>query len=276
MAAKLVFGLARPPGGAPVEPALSTFLGWVGERVGVEIESREIASYQALARLMVARELDLAWLPPIAFARIERDTIDVLVTSGRGKHEGFESVLIVRRDSGVRTFEGLRGARVAWVDPWSASGYVLPRINLAVRGIDPRELFADEKFYGSHRAAITAMLDGKADVTGTYAARAERGKVRDGGWSRLTPDSTIRVLGTFGAIPADVVAVRSGLDDKVRRPLARAFVDACHHEDMQPLVLELFGVREFKRGKSSSYDGLRKAVESAMVRGLLQAITIKL
>jgi ABC-type phosphate/phosphonate transport system substrate-binding protein len=210
------------------------------------------------------------------FARIERDTIEVLVTSHRGKHEGFEAVLIVRRDSGIRSFESLRGSRAAWVDPWSASGYVLPRINLAVRGIDPRQLFADEKFYGSHRAAIQAVLDGKAEVTGTYAARAERGKVRDGGWSKLTDDATIRILGTFGAIPADVMAIRTGLDDSVRRPLARAFIDACQHEDMKPLVTDLFGVSEFKRGKAARYEGLRSAVESATVRGLLQAITIKL
>lgn len=272
----MIFGLARPPGGAPVEPALSNFLSWVGERAGVAMESFEAASYQALARKMLAHEIHFAWLPPIVFARIERDAIDVLVTSHRGKHEGFESVLIVRADSAIKSLESLRGARAAWVDPWSASGYVLPRINLAVRGIDPRQLFSHEQFYGSHRAAITAVLDGSADVTGTYAARAERGKVRDGGWSKLTDDKTVRILGTFGAIPADVIAVRRGLDDKVRRSLARAFVDATEHEDMQPLVVELFGVSAFKAGKGTSYDGLRKAVESATVRGLLQAITIKL
>src|SRR5262245_5534047 len=130
---RLVFGLARAPGATPVEPALTNFLSWVGERVQAQITPVEAASYQALATMMVKGKLDIAWLPPIVFARIERDAVDVLVTSHRGKNAGFESVLITRAESKVRTLESLRGGRAAWVDPWSASGYVLPRINLAVR-----------------------------------------------------------------------------------------------------------------------------------------------
>ena len=43
---------------------------------------------------------------------------------------------------------------------WSAAGFVLPRVKLALLGVDPRTVFRTEKFHGSHRAALQALVDG--------------------------------------------------------------------------------------------------------------------
>ena len=59
----------------------------------------------------------------------------------RDGKSAYEAALVVRADSNVRTIDSLRGTRAGWVDPWSAAGFVLPRVKLALLGIDPRNVF---------------------------------------------------------------------------------------------------------------------------------------
>src|SRR5205085_12236058 len=129
-------------------------------------------------------KVDIAWLPPIVYVRLA-DAVVPLGSILRGGRLSFEAALVVPSASRIKSIEGLRGTRAGWVDPWSAAGFVLPRVKLALLGVDPRTVFRTEKFHGSHRAALQALAEGACDVVGTYARADDKGEVTEGAWSEI-------------------------------------------------------------------------------------------
>src|SRR5262249_28186849 len=153
-----------------------------------------------------------------------------------GTTTGYQSVLLVRSSSPVVTLEALRGLSAAWVDPMSASGYVLPRLQLAALGLDPRTLFGVERFYGSHPPAVRALLDGAADVAATFVGVGD-GVVSRRSWTNeVEAPSDLRVLATFGEIPADLIAVRHDMPNDARESLANAFRDIVNDDAMSQVA----------------------------------------
>ncbi len=275
---RLVFGLAVPETSSGPDAGVGTLIRWIGARAGIELVRFQVPSYEALARQMVEGALHVAWLPPIVFVRLEHEGVAAPLVVNRRRRTGvggYQSVLVVPIASDIESLEDLRGKSIAWVDPLSASGYVLPRIQLAAHGIDPRTVFAEERFYGSHQAAVRALIDGSADVAATFAGLDDVGAVSRGGWTNETGEySALRVLATFGEIPADLIAVRNDIDPDLGKSLAAAFVDACSDPTMAPLVKRTFGVESFAPDSFASYDGLRRAIEAAASRGLMDLAVV--
>jgi ABC-type phosphate/phosphonate transport system substrate-binding protein len=175
----------------------------------------------------------------------------------------------VRKDSAVKTVAELRGARAGWVDRWSAAGFVLPRVNLALLGIDPRSFFRTETFYGSHRAVVRALMDGACDVAGTYAQADSKGKVRGGAWTDVE-GADVRVLATFGAIPPDVIAARSDLDETRREALRDAMRAVNDSAEGRKLLRDALGGETFVEDHAKSYASLASALAMAEKRKLFE------
>jgi phosphonate transport system substrate-binding protein len=270
-----VFGVPKPRSGT--EDKLAEIVAWIGKSAEVDLRVETALSYEVLANCMREKTIDLAWLPPILFVHLEREGLAMpLVSHVRAGAASFHAALIVRAKSNVRTIASMRGARAAWVDPQSASGYVLPRIQLVALGIDPRTTFSDERFCGSHEGVVEALMSGAADVGATFATVNGAGVVSRGGWSDV-PGGTeaVRVLTTFGSIPSDLIAVRTNLERRIAEAIGRGFVAASHDPVMGPLAKDLFGVEEWRLGSTESYAALRRAISDAAAHGLLDAAALR-
>ncbi len=263
---RIVFGLVVPSAGSGLGERVDQLAQWMSERIGVSIQRRDAASYEALATDVREGRTDVAWLPPIVYVRLG-DVVTPLGSILRGGASAYEAALIVRADSKIQTIDALRGARAGWVDRWSAAGFVLPRMKLALLGVDPRTLFRTETFHGSHRSMIKALLDGACDVAGTYARADDKGVVSAGAWSEID-GAAVHVLATFGAIPPDVLAVRTAVADRIREKAVAAFREACSDAETRVLIRDVFGGEDLKEGLAPGYDSLQSALETATARGI--------
>jgi phosphate/phosphite/phosphonate ABC transporter binding protein len=248
------------------ESALAELLAAASERLGMPITSQRLASYEALASCVRDGQYDVAWLPPIVLV----DAGDAVVPIGSVVRDGnttYEAALVVRTDGKIRSLEGLRNVKAGWVDRWSAAGYVLPCVHLALQGFDTEKLFAEQTFFGSHRAAIEALTSGACDVTATYARADLRGEIATGSWTEMGM-TNVRVLQTFGAIPPDVLAVRAeraeALQSAATAALRHAF--ATHPKSCRAV----FGGSELREGLAPGYAALRTALDLAKSRGILR------
>jgi phosphonate transport system substrate-binding protein len=268
----LVFGYAAHGASTAMRERVAQFSAALGALAKVELAVYEAASYEDLARAVVAGEVDFAWLPPLAFVALERrNAVEALVSAQRGGDTAFYSAIIVAKGSDLQTPEDLAGARAAWVDPYSASGYVVPRAGLAAVGIDPRVAFAEERFWHSHEAVVRAVVAGRADFGATYAGVDAAGAITRGAWMDVHgADEAVRVLVRFGAIPGDVVAARTQLSIPRRDTLTRALLAVSREPEHRLLLSDAFGIDEFRRWVSAGYDALRRLTEDASKRGLLE------
>jgi phosphate/phosphite/phosphonate ABC transporter binding protein len=238
----------------------------------VEVATRGTRTYAEVTSLMLRGEVDFAWLPPVPYIALSRrDAAEPLVSLVRDGHAEFYSVLVVRGDAGLKTPRDLEGTRAAWVDPHSASGYVLPRIGLSAVGLDPRVAFREEHFYGSHEGVVRAVVEGRADFGATFGGLDAAGTLVRGAWSESEAAGTIVVLATFGGIPPDVVAARTDLPTFVCESLTHAFTHADGDPELGGLVARLFGGRAaFKRGTPEGYLDFCRATMRASEEGLLE------
>jgi phosphate/phosphite/phosphonate ABC transporter binding protein len=275
MTERIVFAISWQKISAPVGQRFAELTAWLTRESGLSIIPRCALSYEELARMLRSNEAQLAWLPPIVFLRLERDDIAApLVSHRRSGQSTFQSVLVVRASSTIESLDGMRGARAAWVDPWSAAGYVLPRLELAALGMDPRSMFSEQRFFGSHDAAVRALLADEADVVATFAQREKDGSVSGGGWSKIAgANDTVRVLASFGAIPNDVIVSRTDLSVEKQGAIARALVAASKNAEMAEHIQHIFGVEHFREDGLPNYYNLRRALESATAGGLLELTT---
>jgi phosphate/phosphite/phosphonate ABC transporter binding protein len=260
---KLVFAIAWQGGAEPIDADFTKLTTWLSAHSKLTITPRTALSYVELGRMVRTGESDLAWLPPLTFMQLEKEgEVAHLVKNQRAGNASYHAALIVRSDSPIRSLDNMRGARVAWVDRWSAAGYVIPRAALTAKGFAPKDLFREERFYGSHEAVVNAVLSGRANVGATYTQLDEGGKIVRGAWSNLpNGEGAIRVLVTVGKIPGDVIATRKSLGEAERAALKAAFLDVFADKEAAPVARRIFGVEAFSDGPLESYDVLRKALD---------------
>ena len=267
----LSFGYVAPNATAHARLDMATFWIEVGLASGFEIMVTEHASYEALTRAFIGGEIDFAWLPPIPFVALERRKGAVpLVTHHRDGSSHFHSVIVAHRAAGMKTPADLVGKRAAWVDKYSASGYVLPRIELAKLGIDPKTAFSTERFYHSHSATVRAVLERRADFAGTWIGRDAAGAIVRAPWQDMVGGEAVRIIQTFGIVPSDTIAARPTLAvgdaEKVRKALIATA------KTLPDLVRDLFGVDDFRPWTSEGYELLHTTTAQASNDGLLEGV----
>ncbi len=269
MQTELSFALTWQRNSEPVGPAVAKLLRWLGTEIGRSITPRVALSYEELVPLFERGEVDFAWLPPITFLRLRaKRLVRTLVVNQRYGSRTYHGVIAVRSSSRHYSLDRLRGARAAWVDPQSTTGYVLPRIDLAARGVDPRTTFMEERFLGSHEAAARAVFEGRSDVFGTFA-EYEGERIVRAGFSRTGSATDWRVMFRGRESPSDVLAVRTSLDAELCIAMKTALVRALSNEETAALVREVLHVETFADADDARYAALADAVETARRDGLL-------
>jgi phosphonate transport system substrate-binding protein len=133
-------------------------------------------TYQEITALLVAGELDAAWICGYPFVA-HRDALQlVAVPLWRGRPL-YQSYLIVDRDRAAGGLADLRGDIHAFSDPDSNSGFLQTRAALAKAGERPDTFFSRTLFTYGHRNVIRAVSSGLAasgSVDGyVYAVVAE-------------------------------------------------------------------------------------------------------
>ncbi len=225
--------------------------------VGRPCEVTVASSYAELARELVAGNLDAAWAPPFVCARVEQLGLKVLVRGVRNGSSSFRAALLGRKDDQL-TLERLTGKRAAWTDRNSVAGYLLALALLRARGEDPSLLFGDQQFVGSYRAALEAVVDGRADLTSIFAPPASAGRGMHTGVEEIAPEwrGTLSVIAFTEESPTDGVAASAHLAPHLAAALERAFLAAASAHGA--VLRDIFKVERFEVAPPSSYRALYK------------------
>ena len=149
----------------------------------IEVEVFLPTEYRGLIEAMRSGNLDFAFFPPDGYVIANREAnAEVLLKSVRFGNPFYWSAIIVREDSGITDIAGLEDKTIAWVDPNSAAGYVFPRAEITLAGIEPDDFFSNQTFAGAHDAAVLSVLNGSVDAAATFANDAEN---ISGAWTQF-------------------------------------------------------------------------------------------
>ncbi|MCW3477509.1 phosphate/phosphite/phosphonate ABC transporter substrate-binding protein [Rhodovastum sp. RN2-1] len=222
------------------------------ETFQVPVKLLQAADYAGVIQGFAAGQVDLAYMSPAAYAAawIESNgnVMPLLTSQEADGSTSYVAVLYVRADSGITSLEQLKGKALAWADPNSASGYLIPRSEFRVMGIDPEpgKYFARTGFAGGHEQAVIAVLgkqydagvtwsSGVGDVTQGYTRGALRTMVE----KKLLDMKDLRIIWKSRPIENGPLTVRADTPAEFRadivalhRAIPVAYPDIFHAMDM--------------------------------------------
>lgn len=146
----------------------------VEEELGVPVELYPAADYAGVMQGLISGNLETAGLGSAGYAGIhlqDPDAVEPVVTTEQIDGSlGYYSVMYVKSDSPYQSVDDLKGETLAFADPNSTSGYLVPSYELKQEGYPPDEHFASTGFGGGHEQAVVAVLNDQYDAGVTWTS----------------------------------------------------------------------------------------------------------
>ncbi len=169
--------LVYPSLGEVQEHVRAEFLGrMLAERLGRPVVVDVAPTYERVEQELEAGRVDIAWATAEQCDRFELEAWAVLRAVRVGRWY-YHAALLCRADAPLN-LHSLRGKRAAWVAPLSTGGHLLAERHLTELGMPPSEVFSEQRYLGSYKRVLQAVLNGEADVTSVYASHADEHTVR--------------------------------------------------------------------------------------------------
>ena len=228
------------------------------------------SNYERQVEGHLAGHIHAAWNSPLAWLEAEQLASHrghkVQAMAMRNTDRDLSSVVVVRKDSSIRTLKDLKGKTIAVGAADSPQGTLIPLLELAESGLEPHRDFqvqGHDVLLGKHgdhiggeRDAARSLIAGTADaacmIDSNHLLFAKEGTL---------PHSSTRVIKQTAKYDHCNFTV---LDNVPQAPLQRfqelLFSMSYDDPEVRPL-LDLEGLRYWAPGRVSGYSALRRAVE---------------
>jgi len=232
------------------------------------------SDYAGIMNAMAAGQVDISLLGASSYAGLWLDCKCVepmAVSIEKDGTPGYYSVLYVKADSPYQKLADLKGKSLAFGDPNSTSGYLIPNFDLKDQGYDPASFFGSTGFSGGHEQSVIAVLKGQYDAgvgwssqQGDIAQGFTTGVFHSMVGKGLLDMKQIRILWQSGLIPNSPWTVRSALPEAFRKDFTD-FLMALpkEHHDIYVAVQEGDGLG-YKRVGRDLFEGIVKMREAQM------------
>ena len=217
---QLTIGLIPSEDSQAMIEASKQVLSTLESRLGMPVVPFVATDYNGIIEALRAGKLDVAYLGPFSYvlatsvANVEAFAVAVTRKTGQS---AYKSVIVARKDSGIRELADLKGRTFAFVDPSSASGHLFPKAGLEQAGFVPAQLFSRVIFSGSHDASILAVENHKVDAA-AVADRIFASAVSKG----LVKQDDFQVVWSSRPIPESPMVWRKDLDPALQQKVASA------------------------------------------------------
>lgn len=213
-------------------------------RLGVPVKLFPSADYAGGMQGVAAGQLDAAAFGASGFAGTWLDckcVEPVVVPQETDGTTFYYSVMVTRADSGIISIEQMKGHSLAFADPNSTSGYLIPSATLKARGIDLADgkYFSHPGFAGGHEQGVVAVLNKQYDACVTWTSGQgdkstgySRGNLRSMVSKGLLTMSDVNIIWQSGKIPNGLWAIRSAMPERLKKEFTEFMLDLpnSHHD----------------------------------------------
>ena len=231
---------------------------YIQKQTKLKVEPIYPVDYLHAAKLFNSKKIDLAFMNNYSYFLIESKNIgDVHLRVIRGNKTSHKAQIITRSDSGIEKITDLRYKRVAFVDRYSISGFVLAASMLIDKNIK-----VEPYFVGSHLEVVRQVLNKEVDAGSTYVD--SRGtSLPNSIYSVLKSkhknmQNEVKSIIQTAEIPSEPVVLRNGIDQDIVNKVISALLSLPSEEKYKKALLKMTGISGFKRASHKDYELLRK------------------
>jgi phosphonate transport system substrate-binding protein len=181
-----------------------------------------------------------------------------------GNEINYKGQFLARYDSGIDSIPDIDGHSIAFVDPSSTSGFILPKSLLDSKGIKPSE----EVFAMRHDNVVVMVYQGQVDAGATYWAprSPETGEILDARMrvKQQFPDveKKVKIIGFTEEIPNDPLVFRKDMDEGMKQKIISAFLKFVATKEGREAMYEIYDIVNLIPAKDSDYDKLRQLLKA--------------
>ena len=236
----------------------------LSEYLGCPVEEIEASDYNAIIESLRTGKAEMAYMGSQALALgIERTDLEPIVMKaeeGDPEKAIYHSVFIVRSDNDeINSIEDIKGKTMAFVDPDSTSGNLVPTAEI-IKAFPDEELNTDVlhtngsffeavSYSGSHQAGLRALIMGDVDVV-PISDQILASEIANGN----ADESDVKIIHSSGAIPAEAIVVAEQVSQETRDMLTD-FLTEYDNEEYFSDVIKVPGAR-FVECDMSDYEDI--------------------
>ena len=236
----------------------------LSEALGCEVEEIQASDYNAIIEALRTGSADMAYMGSQALALgVERTDLEPIVMKAEDGDPAkaiYHSVLIVNSaNNEINSIEDIKGKTMAFVDPDSTSGNLVPTAEIIQAFPDENlnsdmlhtngDFFEAVSFSGSHQAGLQAVIKGDVDVA-PISDQILASEIANGN----AAEDDVKVIHESGAIPAEAMVVAEHVDQETRDKLTD-FLTSYDNETYFTDVIKVPGAR-FIECNMSDYEDI--------------------
>ncbi|MGA2111220.1 MAG: phosphate/phosphite/phosphonate ABC transporter substrate-binding protein [Anaerolineales bacterium] len=246
----------------------------LSQATGLTFKGVVPTSYAALTEAMGSGNAQIGWMATFAYILAhQKGYANVALITMRNGSQYYGSQFIARADAGykpaadtpatsadISTLLQFKGKRPCFVDPQSASGYVLPLIFLKSAGLNPdTDLKAPLYLEGHDQVARAVYVGGICDFGTTYVdARADV--------TTDLPDIMTKVEVVFETppiIPNDNMSYAPDMPQDMQAKITAAMLQIAGTDAGKKALNDLYQIGGLTQGQDTFYDQFRSYLQSS-------------
>lgn len=195
---------------------------YLSKKLGQETGLVYLDSYADACDKFFYKELSIAFFGSLSYA-ITRAKVGIEPIA-RPEFDGvstYRGLIIVRRDSGIKTASDMKGKRLGLIHQATYAGYLYPIYYFRRHGIDRLEAyFSTVEFIGSHDQAIIDLFRGKIDVAAAKDLVYQRVVSENPAMER-----ELEILAISPPVPSNTLCVRKDLPGGLKEELGKILLN---------------------------------------------------
>jgi phosphonate transport system substrate-binding protein len=249
----LVLGLVPAENNEEMIKRFEPMRAYLEKKLGERVKMFTATDYTSVIEAMRKKRVDVAFYGPMSYILAEQEAgaeaFAVGIRAGSASAT-YKSVFVTRCGNGIKSIRDLKGRSVAFVDPASTSGGLVPTYMIKREtGQMPQAFFGKFTYAGTHDAAELAVkngtVDAAADADITYERLVSKG---------LISRETNCIIAESSPIPGPPLAFRSDLGADLKKKIVDAILSAHQETDISGYV----PLSRYVAVSAAEYNGIRE------------------
>lgn len=203
---------------------------YLEQKLGEPVKVYTATDYTGVIEAMRKKRIDIAWFGPLSYVLAQQEAgaepFAAGIRKGANSHT-YKSIFVAHCDSDIKSLKDMKGKNVAFVNPASTSGGLMPTYMIVKEfGMKPEQFFGKFAYTGSHDAAELAVknktVDAAADNDITYEKMLKKGQ--------FTKEENC-VIAESAPLPGSPLTYRGDLKPELKAKIKDAILNA--HKDIQ-------------------------------------------
>lgn len=251
-----------------IESNSKTFKEYLEKETGYKYEITIPQSYVAVIEAFGTKRADISAINTFGYLLAhEKYGAQARLTVLRHGQATYTGMIFAKKDSSIKTIEDLKDKKVAFVDPASTSGYLLPLKMLNDKGIKPK----DTIFALKHDNAVSMVYQGQVDAGAAFyspPSKDDKGNDVTEDARRLVKtqypdvDDKIAIIAQTDAIPNDPFIFRKDMSEEMKTKIVDAMLKFVETPEGNAAFKAIYGVTGLKKATDADYEISRAMLKS--------------